>query len=270
MRIDSHQHFWQYTGNMSWITPEMGVIRRDFTPAELAVLLGENQMDGCVTVQVDQTDEETRSLIAFGEQHDFIKGLVGWVDLKAEGLAEKFDRYKSFTKLKGFRHILQGEEPGYMLHPGFINGIQQLGKAGFTYDILVFPKHLKAVIELLKQCPDQPFVIDHLAKPDIKNGAWKDWSAAMKTIAQYRNVYCKVSGMVTEADWQSWKPEDMTPYLDTVSDAFGADRLMFGSDWPVCLVAASYAQTLAVVARYFSGSEQSNVLGENARRFYKL
>jgi L-fuconolactonase len=270
MRIDAHQHFWRYSESMDWITPDMHVIRSDFSPDDLEGLLKQNGIDGCVAVQVDQSDAETRHLLSLAETHDFIKGVVGWIDLCSDAVSAQLAVNKRYQKLKGFRHILQGEEPDFMLQPDFLRGIKELGCMGYTYDILVYPHHLPAVLQLLAQCPGQPFVIDHIAKPDIRNGRTDNWAGYMKKIAAYPNVYCKLSGMVTEADWKNWKQADMIPYLDIVSEAFGAQRLMFGSDWPVCLVAANYEEVVSVVNTYFSVTEQDAVMGGNATRFYHL
>jgi L-fuconolactonase len=212
-------------------------------------------------------------LLEFAEENAFIKGVVGWVDLKGEAIKERLQYFKHFTKLKGFRHVLQAEAPEFMLQPDFLRGIQELGKAGYTYDILIFPKHLEAATRLVKLFPDQPFVIDHIAKPYIKQGLIDEWRKDITTLAQFPNVYCKISGMVTEADFSTWKPEDFTPYLDVVVGAFGISRIMYGSDWPVCLVAASYTQMMHIVKDYFaafSKEEQALFFGGNAVRFYRL
>lgn len=274
MRIDSHQHFWKYDPVAhSWINEEMSVIRKDFLPADLSPLLQQNHIDGCIAVQADQTEKETDFLIELGAQHSFIKGVVGWVDLRAENIRERLDHYQQYAVVKGFRHILQGEEPSFMLQPDFVRGIAALQEFGFTYDILIFPKHLSAALELVKQFPEQPFVIDHIAKPFIKDGLIDEWKKGMKALAQFSNVYCKISGMVTEADWKNWEKEDFTPYLDAVAESFGVNRLMYGSDWPVCLVAASYEKTVGIVQDYYSSftaSEQELIMGGNAARFYRL
>jgi L-fuconolactonase len=270
MRIDAHQHFWKYSAGMNWITPEMSAIRRDFGPADLQPLLEEHAMDGCITVQVDQNNAETEMMLGLAAKHAFIKGVVGWIDLCAGDVEAQLISYSGQSKLKGFRHILQGEDPAFMLQPAFIRGLKALNKAGFAYDLLVYPHQLSAVLRLLEQCPQQRFVIDHLAKPLIKAGHMDEWGEHMKAIAAYDNVYCKVSGMVTEADWGKWQHEDFIPYLDTVSEAFGVSRLMFGSDWPVCLVAGSYSDVVRIVESYFSADEQAAVFGNNAVDFYQL
>ncbi len=279
MKIDAHQHFWQFDPvRDSWITEgAMSVIRRDFMPADLSPILKKNRFDGCIAVQADQSETETHFLLVLANKNDFIKGVVGWVDIQADNLEERLDYFRQFPKLKGFRHILQGEKPEFMLNPTFTEGVRLLGKKGFTYDILVFPKHLEAVKIFLKKCPNQPFVIDHIAKPYIKKGLIKQWAKDIKAIAKHENVYCKISGMVTEANWKDWKEADFKPYLDIVFEAFGVDRIMYGSDWPVCLVAADYEKQLNIVQNYLQSSilnpqnsEGSKIMGENAARFYKI
>jgi L-fuconolactonase len=264
MKLDAHQHFWHFDPvRDAWITEgSMSAIRRDFLPDDLNPMLSKNGFDGCIAVQADLADK-----------HDCIKGVVGWVDLKANDLSEKLDNYKSFTKLKGFRHILQGEKQIFMLSPKFIEGVRLLGEKGYTYDILVFPNQLKAVHHLLNRLDNQPLVMDHLAKPYIKNGLIKEWAKDIRVVAKHKNVLCKISGMVTEADWQGWKASDFTPYLDVIFDAFGTDRIMYGSDWPVCLVAADYDKQLSIVAQYMSkydDAEVGKIFGGNAARFYSI
>ncbi len=275
MTIDAHQHFWQFDPvRDAWIREEtMSALRRDFLPADLEPLLQQCGMEGCVAVQADQSETETQFLLDLADNHAFIKGIVGWVDLRAKNLAERLDYFSRFPKIKGFRHILQGEAPEFMLQPRFLEGVKALGKGGFTYDILVFPKHLKAVKTFIKRLDDQPFVIDHLAKPYIKKGLIKQWEKDMRSIAGYKHVFCKVSGLATEADWKTWREADLTPYLDVVLEAFGARRLLYGSDWPVCLPAAGYEKQWAVVKHFtdkLSASEQAGVWGANAAGFYNI
>lgn len=272
--IDAHQHFWRYHPvKHGWINEEMSVIQKDFLPGDLLPILEENKIDGCVAVQADQSEQETGFLIGLANENDFIKGIVGWIDLRATDIEERLAHYQQQKIVKGFRHILQGEEPDFMLQPDFLNGISLLKDAGFTYDVLIFPKHLDAALQLVKKFPEQKFVIDHIAKPDIKNQLMDDWANGMRAIAQHPNVHCKVSGMVTEADWKHWKEDDLYPYLDVVTEAFGINRLMYGSDWPVCLVAASYERMIAPVRKYyasFSKTEQEKIFGTNAAAFYHL
>ncbi len=250
----------------------MKALQRDFLPAELKSELDDNSIDGCIAVQADQSEAETLFLLELAEQYDFIKAVVGWVDLRAENLEERLSHFSQFKKLAGFRHIVQGEKDvNFLLHKNFCRGIAAMEPHGYTYDILVFPHQLGAVLEFVRRFPRQMFVIDHLAKPHIKDGYFEGWAILMREIAKQENVFCKISGMVTEADWQSWKYEDFVPYLDVVTEAFGPARLMFGSDWPVCLLAASYSEVLAIVQRYFkrfSKEEKDWIFGKTANSFY--
>lgn len=274
MTIDSHQHFWYYNAaDYAWIDEPMKAIQRDFLPADLEPILQKNSFDGCVLVQVNQNEQENHDFLKFANLYDFIKGVVGWVDLQAENLEERLSYFKQFEKLKGFRHIVQGEPVGFMQQDSFVNGIKKLADFDYTYDILIYPKQLKDALHLVRNCPKNKFVIDHIAKPDIKNQEVNRWSNYMKEIAQHSNVYCKVSGMVTEADWLKWKKEDFYIYLDWVLEFFGTDRIMYGSDWPVCLVAGAYEEQLSIVQSYFdklTKTEKDKLFGENATRFYSL
>lgn len=273
--IDAHQHFWKFDPvRDSWITEEMSVIQKDFFPADLKQVLQQNGIDGCVAVQASQSEEETDFLTSLANDNSFIKGVVGWVDLQANDIEERLLKYKSTPVVKGFRHVLQGEpQRDLMLKSEFKRGIAALQKHGFTYDILIFPDQIKFSEELVASFPEQKFVIDHIAKPYIKRKEVDGWKQDMQKIAKHENVYCKISGMVTEADWKEWKKEDFKPYLDVVVSAFGMDRILFGSDWPVCLVAASYEKMLEIVKDYFasfSKEEQDQFFGLNAIRFYNL
>lgn len=275
MRIDSHQHFWKYDPiDYDWINDEMAVIRKDFFPGDLEPLLKQNGFDGCVAVQAHQSEQETEQLLNYADQYKIVKGVVGWVDLQADNIEARLAHYQQFEKLKGLRHVLQGEpQRDLMLQPRFKKGISLLSKFGFTYDILIFPDQLRFAKELVKEFSQQAFVIDHIAKPYIKDKKTEEWEADMQAIAQHDNVYCKISGMVTEADWQTWKIDDFKPYLDIVVNSFGTSRVLFGSDWPVCLVAGSYEKVLDIVKNYFnpfSAQEQDLVFGENAVKFYNL
>lgn len=251
----------------------MSVIRHDFLPADLAPLLEQNGLDGCVAVQADQSEEETLFLLDLAEQHAFVRGVVGWVDLRSPRLSERLEYFAQFPKIKGFRHILQGEKPAFMLDSDFLEGIAALKRHHFTYDVLVFPRHLEAVHTLLKKNENQPFIIDHLAKPYIKKGLIKQWAKDLRRLARYDHVYCKLSGMVTEADWQHWRPTDLHPYLEIALEAFGPQRLCYGSDWPVCLLAATYAQQVQALQSFtdrLTASEQAAIWGGNALKFYQL
>lgn len=275
MQIDAHQHFWKFDPvRDSWINDELSVIRKDFLPEDLQPILQQNNIEGCIVVQSDQTEKENEFQLINAGSVDFVKGVVGWVDLQSGTVEDRLAYYSSFKKMKGFRHILQGEEDrALMLKGAFMNGISKLQKFGFTYDILIFPDQLKYAAELVHAFPNQKFVIDHIAKPAIKDHLIEDWKKDIRALAGYENLYCKISGMVTEADWKNWKQADFYPYMDTVVEAFGTSRIMFGSDWPVCLVAASYKQMFEIVKVYFenfSEIEKEKFYGGNAIQFYNL
>jgi len=252
----------------------MSGIRRDFLPKDFEPILEQNGIGGSVLVQVDQDEKENEFQLKNADENDFIKGVVGWVNLQVDNIEERLEFYKQFEKMKGFRHILQGEaDRALMLKPAFMNGISKLKKFGYTYDILIYTDQLKYAREFVAAFPDQPFVIDHIAKPNILEHNIKDWKMDITAVAEHENVYCKVSGMVTEADWQNWRKEDFTPYLDVIVEAFGIDRIMYGSDWPVCLVAATYEQMKSIVddrLSSFSKDEQEKFFGKNAIKFYDL
>lgn len=273
--IDAHQHFWKFDPvRDSWIDADMAVLQKDFLPNDLMLHLQENNFEGSVVVQSAQSEEENLFQLDNAARHNFIKGVVGWVDLQATNVEERLTYYSSFNMMKGFRHELQGEQQrDLMLSPGFMNGISKLQQFGFTYDVLIFPDQLQYIPQLIALFPDQKFVIDHLAKPAIRDKNIQDWKKGIEAIALYENVYCKISGMVTEADWQHWKQEDFIPYLDVVVNAFGKKRIMYGSDWPVCNVAGGYEKMFSIVKKYFSffsDEEQQMFFGENAIRFYNL
>ena len=272
--IDTHQHFWNYDATRhDWINEDMRAIKKDFLPEQLAPILKENKVEGCVSVQVDQTTEETDFLLALAKEHSFIKGVVGWVDLRASNLEDKLENYKDAKALKGFRHIIQGQAPGFMLQPNLIQGLKKLATRNYTYDLLIYAHQLKEANELIKQVTEIPIVIDHVAKPNIKDSEMEDWKKEITALAKYPNVYCKISGMATEANWETWTMAGLQPYLDTVVEAFGTERIMFGSDWPVCLVASSYAKWLNGIQNYFntfSSTEQELIFADNAIKFYKL
>ncbi|HEY1115213.1 MAG TPA: amidohydrolase family protein [Chitinophagaceae bacterium] len=274
-RIDAHQHFWHFDPvRDSWITEEMTVIQRDFLPADLKPLLDKAGIDGCVAVQAVQAESENDFLLGLAKEASFIRGIVGWVDLQANDINERLAYYKQFPLVKGFRHVLQGEKDrALMLRPPFQKGIEALGRHGFTYDLLIFPDQLAFSTELVMMYPEQKFVLDHLAKPDIQTGNISGWMKDIQVLSSLPNVWCKISGMVTEADWKGWKRDDFRRVLDTTVAAFGTGRIMYGSDWPVCQVAASYSDTLGIVQDYFSSfskSEQDAFFGGNAIQFYNL
>nr|WP_299383391.1 amidohydrolase family protein [Allomuricauda sp.] len=275
MIIDSHQHFWYYEAEKhSWIDDHMAVIRRNFLPEDLKAVYEENGIEGCVAVQADQTLEETDFLLGLASSNSFIKGVVGWVDLRSDAVEADLEKYKDNQYLKGWRHVVQDEaDHNFLLRPNFCRGISLLEEYGYTYDILVFPHQLGAVLEFVKRFPNQKFVVDHIAKPYIKDGFYEGWALLMQRISKHQNVYCKLSGMVTEADYQLWSPNQFERYINLILESFGTDRIMFGSDWPVCLVAANYVQVKDLVINAIgslSENEQQKIMGANAMTFYNL
>ncbi len=274
MVLDSHQHFWNYAPTThGWIDDSMKNIRKDFLPHDLKPILGACKIDGCIAVQADQTEQETVFLLDCAVNNSFIKGVVGWVDLRAHNLVERLEHFASNPLFKGVRHIVQGEPLDFMLRKDFQNGIQRLNGFGLAYDILIYHYQLAPALELAKKFPDQKFVIDHIAKPRISMGMDSEWKKNMEEIAQHENVYCKISGMVTETDGYQWQSHEFTPFLDVVTQAFGTKRLMFGSDWPVSLVSCNYREALDIVKNYFSEfsrEEQDCIMGKNAAKFYNV
>jgi L-fuconolactonase len=273
--IDAHQHFWNFNPvRDGWITAEMKELQRDFLPDEIDRVFKQNKVDGSVLVQADPSENENDYLLDLADQYHFIKGVVGWIDLKERGVEERLKYYRQFSRMKGFRNLLQGEKQrDIMLDPAFQRGIGLLNKYGFSYDLLILSDQLDFAEKLVAAFPDQRFIIDHLAKPLIKKGIISEWNLSMKKFAGFQNVYCKVSGMVNEADWKYWEEKDFRPYLDTVVETFGTKRLLFGSDWPVCLLAGTYDEVKQIAVNYFQSfsiSEQADFFGGNAQVFYQL
>jgi L-fuconolactonase len=275
MNIDSHQHFWRYDpARHGWIDESMGVLKRDFLPEQLASELDANKIDASIAVQADQSEQETLFLLDLAKRSRRIAGVVGWIDLLSPQLDRRLKFFSQFEKLRGVRHVAQSEpDDRFLVRPDFTRGISHLQEFGFTYDILIYPKQLPAAIELVAKFPKQRFVLDHLAKPGITTKNIAAWAALMGSMGRNPNVYCKLSGLVTEADWRRWSPANFGPYLDVVFEAFGEDRLMFGSDWPVCLLAASYKQVKEICANYVerkAPKAREKIFGANAIRFYDL
>lgn len=273
--IDSHQHFWHYNqAEYSWIGPEMSLLRRDFLPSHLVSLLATSGFAGSVAVQARQSLAETEWLLDLADQFSFVQAVVGWVDLCSSNVSEQLDHFVGRSKLRGVRHVLHDEpDDRFMLRPDFLRGLAMLAQHSLTYDLLIFPRHLPVACELVARFPQQRFVLDHVAKPSIRSGELAPWDQGLRRLAGFPNVFCKVSGLVTEADWQGWQPVHFKPYLDVVFEAFGAQRVMFGSDWPVCTVAASYEAVVAVIDEYsqaLSPDEQAAVWGDTARSCYGL
>lgn len=276
MRIDSHQHFWKYSAEQyPWMQPDWP-IRKDHMPEDLASHLKHCGLDGSVAVQARQNLEETRWLLELARNHDLIRGVVGWVDLQQPDVDEQLQIFAPHAKFVGVRHVVQDEpDDRFLLGEEFMRGVRRVGAFELVYDLLVYPRQLPSAIELVKNLCDQDFVLDHMGKPDIASGKMSPWKEQIEVLAQNSNVYCKVSGMVTEASWKNWKPEDFKPYLDVVFQAFGPDRLLFGSDWPVCRLAATYEQACQLAENYvdsagFTPAEKAGFFGENAARVYGL
>lgn len=275
MRIDSHQHFWKYDKKKhSWITDEMSVIRKDFSPIDFEPHLKAHELDGTVAVQVDEIESETEFLLSLSEKYDYIKGVVGWIDLRDPQAEKRMHSFSKRKKLVGFRAIMQGtHDREYFLHQQFINNVNKLSQFDWTYDLLVYHDQMPSLIDFVGQLNETRLILDHIGKPDIRGGERKKWEKSLRTIAGHPGIYCKLSGMITEADYKNWTYDQLKPYMDLVFEAFGPDRICYGSDWPVCLVAGTYAQTMGVVERYlenFDPEIKNKIFGLNAVNFYKL
>jgi L-fuconolactonase len=275
VRLDAHQHFWHYSpAEYAWIDARMRRIARDFLPSDLAPMLAASEIDGCVAVQASCTRRETPFLLELAATHPFVKAVVGWTDLCAPDAGEHVAALAREPLLRGLRHVVQAEPDDFLLRDDFQRGVRTLGPHGLVYDVLIYPRQLAAAEAFVRALPDQPFVLDHLAKPDIANDARSDWERGFRALARHPHVACKLSGMVTEAKWLGWRPDDFRWYLDTALDAFGEDRILFGSDWPVCLVAAAdYAQVhdlLAHWAERLGPVARAKLFGGNAARIYRI
>jgi L-fuconolactonase len=275
MKIDSHQHFWRYRPEThGWIDERMGVLKRDYLPEDLAPLLRAQGFDGCVAVQAAQTLDETRFLLDLSDHHAFIRAVVGWVDLRSPDVERQLADLARHPRFKGVRHIVQSEpDDRFLVREDVLRGLAVLEPFGLAYDILIYARQLPAAIELARRLPRQRFVLDHIAKPEIAAGRVSPWKEQVRELAASPNASCKLSGMVTEAAWKGWTAADFRPYLDVVFEAFGPDRLMIGSDWPVCLLAGDYGTVMGLVEDYMAGrpaAEREKVLGGNAARFYRI
>ncbi len=275
VKIDAHQHFWIYNKeDYQWIDGKMNVLQRDFLPEHLWKEQEKTGFNGSIAVQARQSLRETEWLLELASEHNRIKGVVGWVDLCSDSIEEQLAEFTLNNKLVGVRHVLQDEpDDNFMLQNNFRRGISFLNKYKLAYDILIFPRHIPVAVKLVREFPEQHFVVDHIAKPIIKDRIFSPWEKDIKELAKFPNVYCKLSGMVTEADWQKWKPEDIYPYLDIVFGAFGDDRLMTGSDWPVCTLAGSYKTVMNAIMSYFKDygkNIKSKIFGDNCAYFYRL
>ena len=275
MNIDSHVHFWRYNApDYPWIDEAMAALRRDFLPEDARREMDSAGIDGCVAVQARQTFEETRWLLDLAETNRFIVGVVGWIDLQAADVGSQLEQFAHNPKLVGLRHIVQDEaDHRFLLKPAFCRGVSQLEDLNLTYDILIYPKHLRVAADFVARFRRQTFILDHLAKPDIRSGEMREWENGLRALAEFPHVFCKVSGLVTEAAWDRWTEDDIRPYLDVAFDCFGSHRLLVGSDWPVCTLAADYRRTIALVDDYLRrrpAAERQAVMGDNAMRLWNL
>lgn len=273
--VDAHNHFWQYDPQeYAWISAEMAILRKDYLPGQLKAEMDRHGVQATVAVQARQSLEENHFLLDLAGKHSFIKGVVGWLDLQKEEVKEDLQAFSAYPAFKGLRHMIQSEEDDqFMLRPDFMRGIALLKDFDLTYDILIAEKQLPVTIQFVEAFPGQKFVLDHVAKPSIQAGRLEPWATHIRNLARHKNLYCKLSGLVTEADHEHWKEADIKPYLEVVFEAFGPQRLMFGSDWPVCLLAADYSRVLRLIQDYIgqlNSLEQEMVMGLNARNFYKL
>ena len=275
MIIDAHHHFWKYNASeFGWIPDDWNHIQRDFVPADLEAEIRTAGVDGAISVQARQTLEETRWLLELAAEHEFIQGVVGWVPLADLRLKDELDLLAANKKLRGVRHVVQGEsDPEFLLRPAFEAGIRALREYGLAYDILIFEHQLEQAIRFVDRHPEQVFIVDHIAKPAIAKGLLNPWSKLLLELGQRENVGCKLSGMVTEADPKNWTPESLTPYFEVALEAFGPQRILYGTDWPVCLAGVSYKNWLTTVQTALmslSESERSAIFADNAKKFYSL
>lgn len=273
MIIDTHVHFWKYNKQRDAWMDDMKVLQQDYLPENLAQTLHRNQVDGVVAVQASTEEVETRFLVELAKTHPEIKGVVGWIDLLAPNVGERLAHFAEHKQIKGYRHIVQAEADDFLLREDFQRGIRELAAYNYTYDVLIFPRQLKAAVQFIQQFPGQVFILDHCAKPEIRHQKIDDWKVLIKEMAQQPNLYCKLSGLLTEAKWKEWSPADFYPYLDVVFEAFGTDRLLFGSDWPVILVSGMYVQWKSLLEKYMEHlpeEEKEKVFGGNAVRCYNL
>jgi L-fuconolactonase len=275
MKIDTHHHFWKYNNrDYVWISAGMDKLRRDHLPADLLPVMTTTGITATVAVQARQCLEESAWLLQLADEYPFIRAVVGWVDLSSDRVIEQLETLAQHPKFRGVRHVVHDEpDDNFMLRESFLNGLSQLKRFGLTYDLLLFPRHLPIACDVVKRFPDQPFVLDHIAKPPVRAREMEPWASDLKRLAGFANVFCKISGLVTEAKWDSWKAQDFEPYLDVVLSAFGPHRLMIGSDWPVCTLAAEYTSVIKVETDYISrlsANEQHAILEQNPIEFYSI
>lgn len=273
MKLDAHQHFWEYNPQeYPWMKAGSEALKTNYLPKDLKPLLDSIGFDGCISVQARQMTKETDWLLGLAREHDFIKGVVGWVDLCSEEVGNQLESYKNQKMFLGVRHVLEDEpDDDFMLQESFKRGLSLLADYGLTYDLLIKPRHIQNAIKIVEEFPQQPFVVDHIAKPLVKDGILSPWREDIRELANHKDLYCKVSGITTLAAWGAWTAEQFTPYLDVIFDAFGPDRLMIGSDWPPSTLSGEYAKVMGIVIEYcrqFDAATQDKVLGGNCADFY--
>ena len=273
--IDAHQHFWQVGRfDYPWMSSDLGVLYRDYLPYDLAPILKQNGVAQTVLVQASNSIAESRWLLELADANSFIAGVVGWVDLMSPDGEAQLNELSAHPKFKGVRHLVESEpEDDWLINPAVLSSLRRLATYGLSYDLLVHTRHLRHVPEVAESCPELRFVIDHLAKPPIAQNEIKEWARALKPVADYQNIHCKLSGLVTEANWSSWQTNDLRPFVDCVLELFGPERMMFGSDYPVCLLAASYDRVLDAfqeLLKYLSDSDRDKIFSKNAAAFYRL
>jgi L-fuconolactonase len=273
-RIDAHQHYWHYDPvEYAWLDDSMRALRRDFTPQDALREMRGAGFERSIAVQVRQSLEETRWMLGLAEAHPFIAGVVGWVDLRSPAVEADLEAVAPHRKLIGVRHIVQAEPDGFLASPEFRRGVSRLDRFGLTYDLLIYARQLPEALAFVRALPEQRIVVDHLAKPDIKGGGFDSWRGPFAALAEFPRVWCKLSGLATEADRDRWTPNHLRPYIQTALDCFGPDRLMIGSDWPVCTVAGSYARTMQAIESAlaeYTPAERASVLGGTAQRLWNL
>ena len=273
--IDAHQHFWQVGRfDYPWMSSDLGVLYRDYLPHDLAPILKENGVAQTVLVQASNSVAESRWLLELADANSFIAGVIGWIDLMSADGEAQLNELSAHPKFKGVRHLVESEpEDDWLIKPAVLSGLRRLATYGLSYDLLVHTRHLPHVPEVAENCRELRLVIDHLAKPPIAQNEIKEWARALKPVADYQNIHCKLSGLVTEANWSSWQTNDLRPFVDCVLELFGPERMMFGSDYPVCLLAASYDRVLDAfqeLLKYLSDSDRDKIFSKNAAAFYRL
>jgi L-fuconolactonase len=273
MQIDTHVHFWKYNKARDGWMDDMKILQQDYLPQQLETTLRRNGIDGCIAVQASTEEVETRFLVELSKTHEIIKGVVGWLDFCAPDISEKLNEFAQYPIIKGYRHNVQAEADDFLTRKDFQRGVGTLKEYGYTYDILIYPRQLKAALEFVSCLADQKMIVDHCAKPNIRSQKMEDWKISMKALAQNQNVNCKVSGLFTEASWKQWTAAEFYPYLDVVFESFGTERVIFGSDWPVILVSGIYVQWKSLLEKYMESSkneDKEKFFGGNASLFYGL